>query len=108
MLDVGTGSGILAIAAAKLGFRPVVALDFDPECVIVARANSKKNRVRKHVSVSRGDVARLPNRRAGSYPVVCANLTANLLQQHAVRLKRQVARAFCARNPKHFETISTA
>jgi ribosomal protein L11 methyltransferase len=44
-LDIGTGSGILAIAAAKLGYQPVHAFDFDPESVRVARENARKNRV---------------------------------------------------------------
>src|SRR5215469_13664560 len=39
-LDIGTGSGILAIAATKLGYHPVHAFDFDPEAVRVARANA--------------------------------------------------------------------
>jgi len=39
LLDVGTGSGVLAIAAAKLGFAPVVALDHDRESAAAARPN---------------------------------------------------------------------
>ena len=44
-LDIGTGSGILAIAAAKLGYAPVDAFDFDPEAVRIARANARRNGV---------------------------------------------------------------
>ena len=44
-LDIGTGSGILAIAAAKLGYQPVHAFDFDAEAVRIARANARANRV---------------------------------------------------------------
>ena len=40
-LDIGTGSGILAISAAKLGYAPVEAFDFDPEAVRVARENAR-------------------------------------------------------------------
>jgi ribosomal protein L11 methyltransferase len=43
LLDVGCGSGILAIAAAKLGFDPVVALDNDSACTEAARANATAN-----------------------------------------------------------------
>ncbi len=43
LLDVGCGSGILAIAAAKLGFAPVVALDNDPACIAAAHANASAN-----------------------------------------------------------------
>src|ERR1051326_5781735 len=42
-LDLGTGSGILAIAAAKLGYRPVLALDVDPQAIRTARANARRN-----------------------------------------------------------------
>ena len=45
VLDVGTGSGILAIAAAKLGASPVVAIDIDPVAVRVAQENVAKNQV---------------------------------------------------------------
>ena len=55
-LDIGTGSGILAIAAAKLGYAPVDAFDFDPEAVRVAPANARKNRVAGQNPLSRGDV----------------------------------------------------
>ncbi len=45
VLDVGCGSGILAVAAAKLGARPVVALDIDPVAVRVAEENVRRNQV---------------------------------------------------------------
>jgi ribosomal protein L11 methyltransferase len=44
-LDIGSGSGVLAIAAAKLGFWPVVALDSDPAAVDATRANAERNAV---------------------------------------------------------------
>ena len=52
-LDIGTGSGILAIAAAKLGYSPVHAFDFDPEAVRVARANARANGVHKKLRIAR-------------------------------------------------------
>src|SRR4029077_20048209 len=45
LLDVGTGSGVLAIAAAKLGFSPVIGLDHDRESVKAAAQNARANRV---------------------------------------------------------------
>ena len=45
LLDVGTGSGVLAIAAARLGFRPVLGLDHERESVAAARENAIVNRV---------------------------------------------------------------
>lgn len=79
LLDIGTGSGILAIAAAKLGYSPVHAVDFDPEAIRVARANARANGVHKQVRISRGDVAKLPIRPARQYDLICANLIAPLL-----------------------------
>ncbi len=54
VLDVGTGSGILAIAAAKLGARSVLALDTDPVAVVVAQENVIKNGVSELVQVQHG------------------------------------------------------
>jgi ribosomal protein L11 methyltransferase len=78
-LDIGTGSGILAIAAAKLGYAPVHAFDFDPKSVRVARENARKNRVENKIRLTRGDVTRLPLRPARQYDLICANLISNLL-----------------------------
>jgi ribosomal protein L11 methyltransferase len=79
-LDIGTGSGILAIAAAKLGFAPVEAFDFDPEAVRVAKANARENGVARRVQFFRSDVLKLKRRKLGGQcSIVCANLTADLL-----------------------------
>jgi len=91
-LDIGTGSGILAIAAAKLGYAPVHAFDFDPEAVRIARENARKNKVDARLKPVRGDVTRLPLKPARQYDLVCANLISNLLiaerRRIANRLKR--------------------
>jgi ribosomal protein L11 methyltransferase len=78
-LDIGTGSGILAISAVKLGFCPVDAFDFDPESVRVARANARVNRVLPRLKIFRADVTRLPRRAPKQYDLICANLISNLL-----------------------------
>jgi ribosomal protein L11 methyltransferase len=78
-LDIGTGSGILAIAAAKLGYAPVHAFDFDPESVRVAAGNARKNRVTGRLLLTRGDITRLPVRPAMKFDLICANLISNLL-----------------------------
>ena len=77
-LDVGTGSGILAIAAAKLGYLPIDAFDFDPAAVRIAQANARKNRVSKKVWVWLMDVTNHPLRQL-KYDMICANLIADLL-----------------------------
>lgn len=79
LLDVGTGSGILAIAAAKLGYAPVAAFDFDPDCVRVAGDNAKSNGVTKKLQLARADITKARQRSSRKYSVVCANLLANLL-----------------------------
>jgi ribosomal protein L11 methyltransferase len=78
-LDIGTGSGILAIAAAKLGCQPVHAFDFDPASVRVAKENLRKNRVTGQVKLWRADVTKLPLKPARQFDLVCANLISNLL-----------------------------
>jgi ribosomal protein L11 methyltransferase len=54
VLDLGCGSGVLAVAAAQLGFRPVTALDVDPQAVDAARENAGRNSV--EIAVSQADV----------------------------------------------------
>ena len=55
LVDVGTGSGILAIAAAKLGWAPVVALDNDPVALVSARENAAANGVQDDVEIHEVD-----------------------------------------------------
>jgi ribosomal protein L11 methyltransferase len=76
VVDVGTGSGILAIAAARLGARRVIAVDHDSVAVDTARRNVRANRVASTVAVrlARG----LPRRRTPA-DVIVANLTAQTL-----------------------------
>jgi ribosomal protein L11 methyltransferase len=85
-LDIGAGSGILAIAAAKLGYTPVHAFDFDPEAVRIARANARVNGVFHQIRISRQDVTRLPPRVGRQYDLVCANLISTLLLAERRRL----------------------
>ena len=85
-LDVGTGSGILALAAAKLGYNPVDAFDCDPQSVRVARANARRNRVASRIRFWRQDLARLPRRAERQYSLVCANLVASLFLDQRERL----------------------
>ncbi len=84
--DWGTGSGVLAIAAAKLGFSPVSACDHEPASLDAARTNAAANGVEL-------DLARinLRERVAPSAPTVAANLTAPVLLEVARRLADQAA-----------------
>jgi len=91
-LDIGTGSGILAIAAAKLGYSPVRAFDCDPEAVRVARANARANGVHKKLRIARGNVAKLPIHAAKQYDLICANLISTLLVAERRRITAQLKR----------------
>jgi len=72
-IDLGTGSGILAIAAARLGVPAILAVDDDPDAVAVATANVRVNDVSGRVTCRLGDVAALD---APPAPLVVANILA--------------------------------
>jgi ribosomal protein L11 methyltransferase len=91
MLDVGTGSGILAIAAVKLGYQPVNAFDFDPDCVRVANENTELNGVAAVLTVTHDDITQVPKKPKQRYSVVCANLIYDLLIAERDRLLARVA-----------------
>jgi ribosomal protein L11 methyltransferase len=75
-LDAGTGSGLLAIAAKKLGAAEVDAFDFDPVCIRVAKQNVRANKCR-HISLTVADA--LDVRDFSKADVVFANLYSELL-----------------------------
>lgn len=75
LLDVGTGSGILAIAAARLGFTGIVAIDVDQVAVRVAKKNAELNSVADRVTLSNTPLRDL----TGEYPVVVANILPHVL-----------------------------
>jgi ribosomal protein L11 methyltransferase len=89
-LDIGTGSSILAIAAAKLGYTPNRAFDFDPEAVRIARANAHANGVSKKIKITRNDAAKLPIRTKERFDVICANLISDLLIKERKRIAAQL------------------
>ena len=76
-LDAGCGSGILAIAAARLGFKPVHAIDNDPIAVKSARQNSVRNKVAGRVACRKCDLLRF--KPGEKYVLIAANLFSNLL-----------------------------
>ncbi|MBI3875067.1 MAG: 50S ribosomal protein L11 methyltransferase, partial [Verrucomicrobia bacterium] len=85
-LDIGTGSGILAISAVKLGYAPVEAFDFDPDAVRVARENAAQNGVEEFIRLRRADLTKLPLSSAKKFNVVCANLIYDLLLAERERI----------------------
>jgi ribosomal protein L11 methyltransferase len=86
-LDVGTGSGILSIAAAELGANRVRAIDNDPAALQVARENLSANRVEKTVHLSGTKLGAIKRR----FDVVVANLTAETILELAGPLANKVA-----------------
>lgn len=86
MLDLGSGSGILSIAAAKLGYGPIRAIDHDPESVAIAQNNAKENRVDGSILFEHKDLSDLPKKPKRQYDVVCANLMDSLLIQEKDRI----------------------
>ena len=85
-LDIGTGSGILAIAAAKLGYAPVNALDHDPQAVRITRENARRNRVADKIHFKQQDVTKWSRGGQRQYDLVCANLISNLLIEQRSRI----------------------
>jgi ribosomal protein L11 methyltransferase len=81
-LDIGTGSGILAISAAKLGYRPVDAFDLDPDAIRVSRANARLNEVTDRIRFRCQDLTDRTGAAGMLYSVICANLTSDLLLIH--------------------------
>ncbi len=80
VIDVGTGSGILAIAAAKFGARNVLALDNDETAVNVAKENIAHNEVEHLISVEQNDLLKGITTRAN---VICANILAEVITECA-------------------------
>jgi ribosomal protein L11 methyltransferase len=84
VLDYGCGSGILAIAAARLGAASVVGVDVDDQALRTSRENARRNGVKARFM----DPRSLP---ASGFDVVVANILAGPLEQLATRLARRVA-----------------
>jgi ribosomal protein L11 methyltransferase len=98
VLDVGTGSGVLAIAAWRLGAAGVLALDHDPDAIASARENVAQNGAARAVILQEADLTRpadaaAPTGAIGGAPVdlLLANLTGHLLARHAATLAGMIA-----------------
>lgn len=87
VLDVGAGSGILALVALKLGAARAVAVDTDPEAVEVARENAARNGLADRIEVHAGGVERAGR----AFPCVLANIEARVLRPLAAAIAAAVA-----------------
>ena len=89
VLDIGTGSGILAIAALKLGADSAEGVDIDPVAVRTAGENAALNGVADKLTVLVGD---LSDKASGKYDIITANIVANAEQKTRESLERANAR----------------
>ena len=87
VLDIGCGTGILAICALKLGAANAICIDVDEDAVAVTRENAEVNAVTAQVAASTTPVEELP----GRYPLVLANIQANVLIPLAQPIAAKVA-----------------
>ena len=90
LLDVGCGSGILALAALRLGASSAVGLDTDPLAVAAARENAERNALADRFDVRAGSLSAEPAER---FPLVVANLVAAVLVSLAPRVAAHTAPA---------------
>lgn len=86
VLDLGSGSGVLGLAAVKLGAREVVAVDIDEESVLATRENATANQVAHAITVVHGSASDLH----GRWPLVMANLQLSVFEECAADIARLV------------------
>ena len=86
VLDVGTGSGVLALAALMLGVPRALAIDIDDEALAVAAENARINALDDRLQLARGG----PDTLTGTWPLVVANVLAAPLIEMAPALVRRV------------------
>lgn len=89
-LDIGCGSGILAIAAAMLGYRPVAAFDNDADATRKTRENALRNNIQDRIAAAEADIRRARLNR--TFDVVAANILASTLVQNAGRISNFAAK----------------
>ncbi len=92
VLDLGTGSGILAIAAAKLGAARVLAVDIDPVAVEAAQANTSANQASQTVTVGCGSLAEVLNLKfdMSNFKFVLVNILAKIIVELCAQGLEQV------------------
>ncbi len=90
VLDAGCGSGILALAAAKLGYAPVQAFDYDPEAVTIAAENFALNHLTDaDIELTQADVACFQPI-SGGYDLALVNILGHILKANARHITRLV------------------
>ena len=96
VLDIGTGSGVLAVAASRLGAAEAIGVDNDPDAIESAADTLRRNGLDGQQDAATGPVVRvavlgLDDASLRPADVVCANLTGTLLRQQGSRVQRLIA-----------------
>lgn len=101
LLDIGCGSGVLSIGAAKLGFAPVIGVDLDESAVEVTRANALANGVEVSVRVADALTDELP-----PFELAVANIALDVVEKLAPRLaaRHLVASGYLERDEPRLES----
>ena len=106
MLDIGTGSGVLAIAAVKLGVEQALGVDFDPICVECSAENAEANGVADQTAFRQHDITHgWPDEK---YDIVCANIYSSLLIDNASTLLRVAGKYLMLTGIREMELDSVA
>lgn len=92
VLDAGTGSGVLAIAARKLGAASVIAVDVDPDAIESARECAALNALANEIDLRQADLEREARLEGEPFDVILANLTGGMLVRMAGRLSAAAVR----------------
>ncbi len=107
MIDAGTGSGILSIAAIKLGVQNVAAFDYDPVCVDQCNENAVRNGVEGRIHFFQADVLE-PGWYTGPADLVCANILTSVLLEAAPLIKRATGRRMLLSGIREIEADAVA
>jgi len=107
MIDAGTGSGILSIAAIKLGIPQVDAFDYDPICVDQCHENAERNGVAGKTNFFQADVLE-PGWYSEPVDIVCANILTSVLLEAAPLIKRATKKRMLLSGIREIEADAVA
>ncbi|VGO17033.1 Ribosomal protein L11 methyltransferase [Pontiella desulfatans] len=107
MIDAGTGSGILSIAARKLGIPDIVAFDYDPVCVEQCNENAARNGVGGKIHFFQADVLE-PGWHTQPADLVCANILTSVLLEAAPLIKRAAKKRILLSGIREIEADAVA
>jgi ribosomal protein L11 methyltransferase len=107
MIDAGTGSGILSIAAIKLGIPDVMAFDYDPVCVDQCNTNAARNGVADKIHFFQADVLE-PGWNTKPADIVCANILTSVLLEAAPLIKRAAKKRILLSGIREIEADAVA